>query len=92
MIRVLLLNARKLAPDSQMAMLSRQVSPVAERSGGFIGEVRGLRSVDLWTVTPANRNALPTQGSRDRESQIEDCCIEVTLEKQALKEALTRKW
>lgn len=35
------------------------VITVAERGGGFIGEVRGLRGAELWTVTTANRDALP---------------------------------
>ncbi|MCP3960759.1 MAG: AAA family ATPase [bacterium] len=35
------------------------VITVAERGGGFIGEVRGLRGAELWTVTRGNRDALP---------------------------------
>jgi nucleoside-triphosphatase len=36
-----------------------QVVTVAERGGGFIAEVRGLRGAELWHVTRENRDALP---------------------------------
>lgn len=36
-----------------------QVVTVAERGGGFIAEVRGLRGAELWQVTRENRDALP---------------------------------
>ena len=35
------------------------VATVAERGGGFMAEVCGLRGAELWTVTPQNRGALP---------------------------------
>ena len=35
------------------------VITVAERGGGFIAEVRGLRQAELWTVTRDNRDGLP---------------------------------
>ena len=35
------------------------VATVAERGGGLIAEVRGLRGAELWTVTPQNRGVLP---------------------------------
>ncbi|MFC1708135.1 nucleoside-triphosphatase, partial [Planctomycetota bacterium] len=35
------------------------VATVAQRGGGFIGEVRGLPGAELWTVTRSNRDGLP---------------------------------
>jgi nucleoside-triphosphatase len=35
------------------------VATVAQRGGGFIDEVKRRRDVELWTVTPATRDALP---------------------------------
>lgn len=35
------------------------VATVALRGGGFVAEVRARPDVELWTVTPANRDALP---------------------------------
>ena len=38
---------------------ARLVITVAQRGGGFIGEIRGLRGGELWTVTTENRDSLP---------------------------------
>ncbi|MFC1705875.1 nucleoside-triphosphatase [Planctomycetota bacterium] len=35
------------------------VATVAQKGGGFIGEVRGLPGAELWTVTRSNRDGLP---------------------------------
>jgi nucleoside-triphosphatase len=37
------------------------VATIAARGGGFIDEVKRRRDVEMWTVTPANRDALPVQ-------------------------------
>ncbi len=42
-----------------LASPTPMVVTVAERGGGFVGEVRGLGGAGIWTVTRGNRDALP---------------------------------
>ena len=35
------------------------IATVAQRGAGFIGEVKKRRDCDLWTLTRANRDAMP---------------------------------
>lgn len=37
------------------------VATIAEKGSGFIAEVKGRRDVELWRVTAANRDSLPTR-------------------------------
>ncbi|MFC1707480.1 nucleoside-triphosphatase [Planctomycetota bacterium] len=52
----------KVFVEAMRAVLGSQrvvVATVAQKGGGYIGEVRGLRDAELWTVTRSNRDGLP---------------------------------
>ncbi|MFC1707438.1 nucleoside-triphosphatase [Planctomycetota bacterium] len=51
------------------------VATVAQKGGGFIGEVRRLPGAELWTVTRSNRDGLPRAAASWVEQAVGDGAV-----------------